>query len=152
MTWPLPDNAFIPGRTTRSTHPAVLAAATAASDITEPSAWRENRTYLYGIDLHNHGFHWEAHEVWEPVWMGCAPNSRERALLQGLIQLTNACLKLRMSRRGASARLLEIAQRHFDEAGRPAVMGLAPAQLKNQAQKCLQDGQLPRVTLDRDHP
>lgn len=61
--------------------------------------------FAYGADLFNRGFFWEAHEVWEAVWMAAAPNSARRQALRALIQMTNACLKLAMGRRNAFARL-----------------------------------------------
>ncbi|MER9007639.1 DUF309 domain-containing protein [Mesorhizobium sp. M0862] len=24
--------------------------------------------FRWGIDLFNHGYYWEAHEAWEPLW------------------------------------------------------------------------------------
>ena len=33
-----------------------------------PESWRENADYLYGVDLYNHGYLWEAHEAWEGLW------------------------------------------------------------------------------------
>ena len=42
-----------------------------------------------GLALYRAGYFWEAHEAWEPLWLAAPPNSRERALLQGLIQLAN---------------------------------------------------------------
>ena len=57
------------------------------------------------------GFYWEAHEVWESVWLGCAPNSRGKALIKALIQFSNARLKARMGRPQAAARLIEDASR-----------------------------------------
>ena len=148
MTWPLPDRPFVPGQGHRSTHPAVAEAAAAAPGITDPGAWRQNRTYLYGFELHNHSFHWEAHEVWEPVWMGCAANTRERALMQGLIQLTNACLKLHMGRDKACDRLIGIARGHLAEAGPAALMGVSPDRLRNQAAEFLRDRKLPLIEVE----
>ncbi len=69
--------------------------------------WRGNVAYRYGWSLFDAGFFWEAHEIWEPVWHACAPNSRERLLLRALIQLANARLKQKMGKDNASARLLD---------------------------------------------
>ena len=74
-----------------------------------------NAAYRYGWALFEAGFHWEAHEVWEAVWMRADPNSRERSLLAGLIQVANARLKARMGSARAHARLLAIAARHGAE-------------------------------------
>ena len=128
--WPLPAAAHVPGQTPRPAEGSVVyAAAEAAPAPTDPAAWAANGTYLYGIALYQAGFFWEAHEVWEPVWMHAAPNSRARALMQGLIQLANACLKLRMARPKAAARLIDLALGHLVEAGTAPLMGLEPAAL-----------------------
>ena len=34
-----------------------------------PEDWRSCELYLYGIDLFNHGYWWEAHEALEDVWL-----------------------------------------------------------------------------------
>lgn len=70
----------------------------------------------YGRFLIRRRYFWEAQEVLEPVWMRAVPNSRERSLMQGLIQLANACLKAEMGRPTAARRLLDLARAHFDEA------------------------------------
>lgn len=46
------------------------------------------------MDLFNHGFPWEAHEVWEPRWFAAPRDQPERALLQGLIHAAAARVKL----------------------------------------------------------
>ena len=124
--WPYPSNAHVPGRTPRPLESPAFDAAAAAPVYTVDRMWSQNTTYLYGIDLYNSGYFWEAHEVWEPVWMRSAGNSRERIVVQGLIQLSNACLKLLMERPEAAARLLVIAREKIIDAARPApvMMGL----------------------------
>lgn len=62
------------------------------------------------------GYYWEAHEAWEPVWMGLPDASSERALVQAMIQIANARLKLVMGRDKAARRIADIAQVHLDEA------------------------------------
>jgi hypothetical protein len=80
---------------------AVLKAATA----------ERGDAFAYGADLYNHGFFWEAHDVWEAPWMAATPNSARRQTLRTLIQMANACLKLAMGKRNAFERLAtEIAQ------------------------------------------
>ena len=129
LPWPLPDEAYIPGQTPRPETSPAFDAAAAAPTPTDDTFWAANHTYLYGIALYDACFFWEAHEVWEPVWMNAKPNSPERALMQGLIQLANACLKLRMGRDRAAHRLIDMAARHFRSIGPASVMGLEPAQL-----------------------
>lgn len=49
----------------------------------------------WGIDLFNHGFYWEAHEVWEELWQASQKQSPQGLALRGLIQAAAACLKSR---------------------------------------------------------
>lgn len=76
-------------------------------EVTDPDNWRENRTYRYGWSLFEAGFYWEAHEVWEPVWLASRPNSLERMFLKMAIQMTNACLKATMNNGNAAQRLFD---------------------------------------------
>jgi len=59
------------------------------------------------------GFYREADEVWEPVWPASPPNSRERIVLRGLIQLVNVRLKSHMGRHRAAERLNAQARQEF---------------------------------------
>ncbi|TQV79542.1 DUF309 domain-containing protein [Denitrobaculum tricleocarpae] len=79
----------------------------ACPERTDPGKWRQNRTYRYGWSLFEAGFYWEAHEVWEPVWLACRPNSLEKSFLRAAIQLTNACLKDAMGKTNAARRLFD---------------------------------------------
>jgi len=83
--------------------------------------------YRYGFDLYANGYYWEAHEVWEPVWMACRPTGRPRALLAGLIQLANAALKRDMGQQQAAARLRLAARQHLADAavGGSELMGVS---------------------------
>jgi len=58
-----------------------------------PRRWRENRLYLYGIDLYHQGYFWEAHEAWEQLWKQVDRHSAEGRFLQGLILLSAARIK-----------------------------------------------------------
>jgi len=77
-----------------------------------------------GLALYRAGYFWEAHEAWEPLWLEAAPNSRERALLQGLILLANARLKLRMGRGPAAARIAALAAEHLQRVGGMRCLGI----------------------------
>jgi predicted metal-dependent hydrolase len=50
---------------------------------------------LYGIDLFNHGYYWEAHEVWEGLWHACGRKGQTADFLKGLIKLAAAGVKVR---------------------------------------------------------
>lgn len=76
--------------------------------------WRQSPGYLYGCDLYNRGFWWEAHEAWEAIWQLAGRESPERAVLQGLIQVANCHLKLYMGLVNVVPRLRERYGTHFD--------------------------------------
>ena len=58
-----------------------------------PADWSTCEPYLYGIDLFNHGYWWEAHEALETVWLAAGRATRCGRFVQGLIQLAGAQLK-----------------------------------------------------------
>ena len=68
---PFPSYRFIPGKAAHPTRdrdghsynePPVRLAPF------DPHDWYACEEYLYGIDLFNHGYWWEAHEALEAVW------------------------------------------------------------------------------------
>ena len=85
--------------------------------VTSDADWADNQAYIYGFALLRAGCYWEAHEVWEPVWLASPPNGRARTLLRALIQTANAQLKLKMSRPRAVVRLVTEARRELDGLG-----------------------------------
>jgi len=96
---PLPPYRYRPGR---SPHPTRHREGHAygARESAEPelarfgaAEWRDCAEYLYGIDLFNHGYWWEAHEALEGPWRAAGRRSETGAFLQGLIQLAAALLK-----------------------------------------------------------
>ncbi len=61
------------------------------SPVYDASAWSENIDYLYGVDLFNFAYWWEAHEAWEEGWVNAAGN--QKLFLQGMIQISAALIK-----------------------------------------------------------
>jgi len=61
----------------------------------DPNHWSASRSYLAGIDLFNHGYYWEAHEVWETLWHACGRKGTTADFLKGLIKLAAAGVKVR---------------------------------------------------------
>ncbi len=102
----LPSRAHVPGSGSKPDLVPLEQAKALAPAVTQAETWHDNVPYLYGHDLMQTGYYWEAHEVWEAVWLASPANSPERLLLQALIQKANARLKSRMHRENASARLL----------------------------------------------
>lgn len=58
----------------------------------------------WGIDLFNHGYYWEAHEAWEPIWLAAKGNTQDRALFKGLIMLAATGVKIRERKWPAAVR------------------------------------------------
>ena len=58
--------------------------------------WRTLDDWLYGVDLFNRFYFWEAHEAWEGLWAVAERDSAPALLLQGLIQIAAALLKTHM--------------------------------------------------------
>lgn len=61
--------------------------------------------WLWGVDLFNAFFFWEAHEAWERLWIAQPRQSTPALVLQGLIQLAAALLKIRLRSVVAADRL-----------------------------------------------
>jgi hypothetical protein len=66
--------------------------------VIDPARWLESQDYLWGCDLFNHGYYWEAHEAWEGLWQACGRRGIEADFLKGLIKLAAAGVKCREGR------------------------------------------------------
>jgi len=130
---PLPPYRFLPGG--NLPHPAehpdgyLRGLDVPVEPLLPPERWAEQTDYLFGIDLFNLDYHWQAHEAWEGLWRQAAGD--QRLWLHGLIQLAAMMLKRQTGHaRGAAilreralAKLQPIADRH------PRFMGLSPREL-----------------------
>lgn len=76
----------------------------------DPLRWWESATYLYAVDLFNHGYYWEAHEAWESLWHAAGRRGATADWLKGLIKLAALAVKIREG--NASG-----ARRHAQRAG-----------------------------------
>jgi hypothetical protein len=83
-------------------------------ELCPPEAWQSSVAYLYGVDLYNFGYWWEAHEAWEGLWHPAGRESIQGEFLQALIQTTAAAIKLHTRRPRGVRVLLERAGGHFD--------------------------------------
>ncbi len=93
---PLPSYRFVPGQAPHPTRdreghsyhkpPVQLAPF-------DPNDWDACEEYLYGIDLFNHGYWWEAHEALEALWAAAGRRTETGRFIQGLIQIAAAHLK-----------------------------------------------------------
>lgn len=84
-------------------HNAPIASEVLAQLPIEPASRRRalaavlaaNAEWLYALDLFNGGYSWEAHEAWERFWHALGRTTPEARLVQGLIHLAAACVKIR---------------------------------------------------------
>lgn len=94
--WPFPPYSFVPGQAIHPRRPGGHAHDEPPSlpSLLDAQAPQSCRPFLRGLDLFNHGYYWEAHEEWEGLWRQ-AHDPLDRALLQGLIRLAAAGVKVR---------------------------------------------------------
>lgn len=132
---PLPTYTHVPGTTP---HPfrhqdghsfATALMPCAAVTPVESHAWRASPEYLFGTDLYNHGYWWEAHEAWEGLWQEVDKPGPQGRFLQGLIQIAACHLKFYLGQCRGVRRLLTSGSSHLSQAliaaGQPPVyMGL----------------------------
>ena len=127
-----PDHIYIPSVTERHAEDTFEAICDTAGLNSSVDELAHSSAFKHGLMYLEEGYFWEAHEVLEPVWMALAPNSEERRFVQGLIQLANASLKLKMQRPKAVARLCGIARELLTNDNIPIVMNIDRAQYLNQ--------------------
>lgn len=111
----------------------------------EPAELAVSDAWLAGWQYLREGYFWEAHELFEPVWMQTRPNSRERHFVQAAIQTANAALKDRMGRPRAVLRLCDLAQAHLAASGSEgaAAMGGRPGTLVGMMEELRRRANLP---------
>ena len=114
-----PEYRFVPGR---DPHPTAdprghsyHAPGAAAPPVhwVSPERWGESIDYLYGCDLYNHTYWWEAHEAWEGLWQLTDKAGVQGRFLQGLIQASACHLKRQMGHRDGVDRLRQTCLRHL---------------------------------------
>jgi len=97
----LPPYSYVPGQ---SPHPMSDPRGHSFGRHEPPAAaldnatWRQNDTWLFAIDLFNHGYYWEAHEAWEALWHAAGRKGPTADFLKGLIKLAAAGVKAREGR------------------------------------------------------
>ncbi|RUW57366.1 DUF309 domain-containing protein, partial [Mesorhizobium sp. M4B.F.Ca.ET.049.02.1.2] len=100
----------------------------------------ESDIFLWGLDLFNHGYYWEAHEAWEGLWQVADRGAPLRTLFKGLILLSAAGVKIREGKQTAVvrhagraaallSRLMNTADHTFERA-----LGMSPAALAEHAE------------------
>ncbi len=95
---PLPPYSYVPGKLP---HPIRDERGHSYGQVEPPCPrptsddWQRCEPYLWGFDLFNHGYYWEAHETWEAVWHACGRTGTMADLVKGLIKLAAAGVKAR---------------------------------------------------------
>jgi hypothetical protein len=95
---PLPPYAFVPGRAPHPTSDPAghsFGKAHAPPEPLDPGRWSASKPYLYGIDLFNAGYYWEAHEQLEGLWRAAGRKGPVADFLKALIKLAAAGVKHR---------------------------------------------------------
>ena len=108
--FPLPEFAHIPGLNARHEEEFLAHVINCVPKETLDRTAGSNTAWLYGLQLIEAGFYWEAHEVLETVWLNASPNGRERQLVRCMIHIANAALKVRMGRSNAALKLSKLAE------------------------------------------
>ncbi|MFK7997070.1 MAG: DUF309 domain-containing protein [Granulosicoccus sp.] len=106
----MPEHAHVPGQNKRhadDAFDALRATAVVGHDVDQLARCDAFRAGLLYLDQ---GYYWEAHEVLEAVWMILPDKSIEKRFVQGIIQLANGRLKVRMGRLKAARRLVGLAR------------------------------------------
>lgn len=85
-----------------------------ALDLALEHDWRCYEPYLYGVDLFNQAFFWEAHEAWEEVWHAVGKRTLPGRMVQGMIQVAAALLQRHRGIARGAERNLAKASVHFD--------------------------------------
>ncbi len=110
--------------------------------------WRGCQAYLYGIDLFNHGYWWEAHEALETVWLAAGQETLTGHFVQGLIQVAAAQLKRFIGEERGARLLTESGIRKLLVA-KGVYLGIEIAPLIAEVERCLRQGhgEYPRIRL-----
>jgi len=93
-----PPYSYVPGH---AAHPVsdptghMFGIEEAAPPPLDPNDWRKSEHYLFGVDLFNHGYYWEAHEAWEALWHVAGRTGIVALWLKCLIKVAAAGVKAR---------------------------------------------------------
>jgi hypothetical protein len=117
--------------------------------------------WIYALDLFNEGYAWEAHEAWEHFWHALGRTTPEARLVQGLIHLAAAAVKIREGKAAGVTKHTQRARELLGELGAASVgesgvgvLGLDPAtvsavlaELERYRPECWQTSRCPVVKV-----
>lgn len=128
---PLPTYRFVPGlhphpRRDADGHSYQANRRPTRHEPWDASAWRTLVDWLFGVDCFNAFFFWEAHESWETLWAATPRDSTVARLLQGLIQIAAALLKVHLGSLHGAATLSRVGLEKLAQsaASVPTLLGL----------------------------
>ena len=96
----LPPYSYVPGQFPHPrSHPQGHSFGKPEPDVDSfaPEAWKTCDEYLFGCDLLNQSFYWEAHEQWEAVWLSLGRSGVVADLMKGLIKIAAMGVKARQA-------------------------------------------------------
>lgn len=106
--------------------------------------------YLAGVDLFNRGEYFDAHEVWEDLWLDCP--GADRRFYQSLIQAAVALYHWGNGNAAGATRLFQSGKRYMAPY-RPTHHGLAVDEFWRQmTDRLTAGGPAPRITLTPTPP
>lgn len=109
----MPPHAYVPGKTARHREDWFDVIKASVTPDVATCDLHHTTAFAVGMVYFDSGYFWECHEVLEPVWMATPERSAERDMVQAVIQLANARLKLRMDRPNAASRLCSMVRAHL---------------------------------------
>jgi hypothetical protein len=150
-TRPFPRYRYVPGR---SPHPVrdpeghSFGHGPAPLEYFSAAEWQTCPEYLYGVDLFNHHYWWEAHEALEQCWVAAGRTTETGLFLQGLIQIAVACLKLEQVFTDVAQRMAAEGLEKFPS-GREEMLGVNIEKLRTDVRNHLHNaGPAPVIMLD----
>ncbi|UVK48287.1 DUF309 domain-containing protein (plasmid) [Mesorhizobium sp. AR07] len=159
-----PGYAYLPGKYPHPVlHPLGHSYQSDPGTVVTVQESLSSNVFRWGIDLFNHGYYWEAHEAWEPLWHAAKQSAQHRVFFKGLILLAAAGVKIREGKRVAAARHAARAAALFCQVALlpsrffEAAIGMTPAALAVEAKAATTlptalreqtPGQLPQPVFD----
>ena len=130
MRYALPPHAYIPGRTQRHQEEQFDEIIASIPNDIDFETLQTLSAFHTALNFMQHGFHWEAHEILEAIWMNTTQNSIERLFTQCVIHLANANLKHVMKRETATQKIMTQANALSAEIGRRASDSVAYSEIQ----------------------
>jgi hypothetical protein len=125
---PFPPYAYVPGRHPHPVRdPKGHSFGHSKEPVASPNAadLDQNPAMRYAVDLFNHGYYWEAHEVWEGLWQAVGRQGALADFLKALIHLAAAGVKAREGIANGVKRHAERAKELFNTVGNTPLADIA---------------------------